>query len=346
MRDPGVGSFFPYPAAEPLAAGYLSDAPADWPPDSWLLVNSGRAALTTIVLGHLKDHPRARLWMPSYYCWDVTRYVAQWIPVVTYPCRPPMAPLPAEVPGDDLLLVTSYFGATPQRSTAPIHQVILDVTHDPLAEWVPDYGAGWLFGSLRKTLPLPEGGFVYSSLRSAAHLEAPHARLKSSRIVSRGAEAMSAKRRWIDGHGAVSKEAWYHSLQEHEAAISTLQPAAIQVETLDLLRKLPIRRWRHQRLENLRVLRDSLTAAVQRLALPSTFGVPLVLADRESAEKARRMLTRQRVYPARLWPQPDDSPFADLNLADRMVFLHTDHRYGARDMERVAAVVNEAWDNG
>ena len=185
MRDPGVGSFFPYPAAEPHAAGPVSDAPADWPPDSWLLVNSGRAALTTIVLAHLRDHPKARLWMPSYYCWDVTHYIAQWIPVVTYPSRPPVAPLPAEIPGDDLLLVISYFGARPQRSTAPSHQVILDVTHDPLAEWVPDYGAGWLFGSLRKSLPLPEGGFAYSSLRSAAHLEATHPTVESRRIVAR-----------------------------------------------------------------------------------------------------------------------------------------------------------------
>ena len=156
---------------------------------------------------------------------------------------------------------------------------------------------------------------------------------------------MTAKRRWIDGHGSMSKAAWYHSLQEHEAAISALQPAAMQVETLDLLGQLPIRWWRHQRLENLRVLRDSLTTALQRLALPSTFGVPLVLADHESAEEARRVLTSQRVYPARLWPQPDDSPFTDLNLADRMVFLHTDHRYGPRDMERVAAVVNDACAN-
>jgi hypothetical protein len=54
----------------------------------------------------------------------------------------------------------------------------------------------------------------------------------------------------------------------------------------------------------------------------------------------RRTLISDRVYPARLWPQPEIAPTGDVDLASRMLFLHTDHRYDFGDMQRVAGILN------
>jgi hypothetical protein len=340
MRDPGIGSFFAYPTTASLGVSLDSEGPMGWPPGSWVLVNSGRAALATIVIAHMSNHPRARLWVPSYYCWDVTRYITQWIPVVTYPCRPTHALLPGTVPPDDLLLVTSYFGSAPPRVALPTCRVVLDTTHDPLAEWIPAFGSEWVFGSLRKTLPLAEGGFAYPTSRLAEHLDAPPCTAESRAVVAQGVEAMLEKSRWVDGQETLPKEAWYLAFQQHESAICAQQPAAIQPESVDLLQRLPVRRWRDQRLQNLRALRDALDADLLTLALPSTYGLPLVLPDSDCADRMRRTLISDRVYPARLWPQPEIAPTGDVDLASRMLFLHTDHRYDFGDMQRVAGILN------
>jgi hypothetical protein len=342
VGDPGIGSFFAYPNAEALVDGAGSNRRPEWPPGSWTLVNSGRAALAAIIGQHLTAHPNARLWAPSYYCRDVTHYIAQMLPVLTYPCRPTAPRLPSEIPPADLLLVASYFGAEPAHAQVPSAQLVLDITHDPLADWVPAYPAGWLFGSLRKTLPLPEGGFALAGQGGGPRLATPTPSVDSRLVVTRGAQAMLEKSRWIEGAGTTPKDSWYPALQAHESAMAALAPAAMQPESLDLLRRLPVRLWRTQRLANLRALRDALSAEMLAHALPATFGLPLVLPDADVAEATRKDLIRQGIYPALIWPQPDRASPEDSDLAERILLLHTDYRYTSTDMHRVAAILDGA----
>ena len=338
-RYPGIGSFFPYPNAEVTGDVAGRNSRPGWPPARWTLVNSGRAALALIIGQHLTRHAEARLWVPSYYCWDVTRYIAEMVPVLTYPCRPTDPRLPDEIPPDDLLLVTSYFGAEPGPTQVPAAQVLLDITHDPLAEWVAAYRAAWLFGSLRKTLPLPEGGFA-SAVNSKDHsLATPPPSEDSRAVVVQGANAMLRSRGGSRELGPCQRNPGIRPCRTMSPPwrASTRRPCS--AEFLGLLKKLPVQRWRTQRLANLRTLREALDAELLSLALPSTFGLALVLPDVETAEAFRRDLISKEVYPARFWPQPDEATAEDSDLAELIHFVHVDHRYTSADMRRVAGIL-------
>ena len=341
MPNAGIGSFFPSPEAESLATPTEQSGRA-WPPNGWVLYNSGRAAIRAIVDRHHHAHPRGCLWVPSYYCWDVTRYVSNEFAVRAYPCRPTEHRLPDTVDTDDLLLVVSYFGAEPPAPCVPLQQVILDTTHDPTAEWIGRYGAGWVAGSLRKTLPLPEGGYAYAHDVGISQLADPDKQAESRFEVRRGSAAMVHKSRWIAGDGSTEKAVWYEALQDHEAAIGNLRPASMQPETLSLLRSMPVSRWRNVRLRNLRRLLDGLGSRLAVSILPSTYGLPLVLPSPEVTDAIHRDLVRQSIYPARIWPQPGDGPGQDLHLADRMLLIHTDHRYSEADMDEISQALGSA----
>jgi hypothetical protein len=280
--------------------------------------------------------------VPSYYCWDVTRFVAARAPIVVYACGPTSVRFPREIDSDDLLLVASYFGTEPAVPAIDPEQLVLDTSHDPLAEWQADYEAAWVFGSLRKCLPLAEGGYAHSRQAAGELLRGLENTNDSRTEAARGAEAMAKKALWAAGSASSDKEVWYLALQEHEAAFEGLDPALMQPETLQRLQRLPVNRWRKDRLHNLNYLRQLFGASAVATPLPGTYGLPLLFPTVESARETERRLLEQHIYPARIWPQPIDAPQEDLYVADRLILLHTDYRYCERDMERIASVLLES----
>ena len=338
----GIGSFFPYPDAGSLDVAGASGSSESWPPRAWSLFNSGRAALQYVVSAHRLSHHEGVLWIPSFYCWDVTRYVQRSSPVKIYPCRPTEQSLPTDIHPDDLVLIASYFGAEPPAHPFNPRQVVLDTTHDPLATWIDTSRVGWVIGSLRKTLPLPEGGYAYS-MRDASGLsgDLPDSD-ESRREALRGADAMKMKAKWIQEDQSDDKQEWYRALTQHEVAFEQLKPASLQPENQRLLRSLPVASWREARLRNLALLRKCLGPHPWEIALPATYGLVLVLASRVSADSVRRQLLSRGVYPARLWPQPKGASGPDADLADRILQIHTDYRYTESQMAEVAHVLQTA----
>ncbi len=322
-----IGSFFPYPELDPSDVAESKRKSPTWPPRSWSLLNSGRAALQQVLDSHGVGHPQGVLWLPSYYCSEVTRYVQRNTPIRVYPCNPTDQSLPSDIPPDDLLLIVSYFGAEPPAHSLDPSQVVLDTTHDPLAPWIDDYRAGWVIGSLRKTLPLPEGGFAHSSRSTSPSLAEPRPSDESRQVAQQGAVAMITKARWLAGDPSTDKDEWYRELQQHEDAFDRLDPASLLPENEQLLRSLPVKSWRQVRLSNLAFLREHLPPLRWAVQLPATYGLVLVCISQEVADTVRGKLVSQGVYPARLWPQPEGSREPDTDLANRILVIHTDHRY-------------------
>src|SRR5690606_33107717 len=126
------------------------------------LYYSGRSALYAIVENGINQFGWQKIYVPTYYCHEVYDFIRPLKIVIEYYEHNPFASrteFPFQDEPDHVVLVVNYFGVsmldvTKYRSLV----VIADLTHDLSA--IEASQADYIFGSLRKVLPMPVGGFV------------------------------------------------------------------------------------------------------------------------------------------------------------------------------------------
>jgi hypothetical protein len=289
--------------------------------------------------------------MPSYFCEDVVAAArTSGIRVSLYADGPwtevPLAAL-AEVEPGDVVLVADYFGHRASLAAAigslPAGCVsISDHTHDPWSPAAFEKGADYCFASLRKTLPLPDGGVLWShrhALPSPPSRDASHETLAESR-----AEGMRLKAAYLRGE-RVEKEAFRARFTESEPRFATAPPAAMSEVGQALLSQMDVQALRSARRPNHATLLDLLRAADRLEALhpdvgaDAPLGLVIVCETASDREALRSRLIQARIYPAVLWTRPESHPFPrDLDHASRMLLIHCDSRYVEADLVRVADV--------
>ena len=142
--------------------------------------NSGRAHLTDVFRGAtlladgrqcivvlIRQYGWKRLWMPDYFCYEVIETIKEQtgIEVVLYEDSPQREGNVEKLlfEDGDVLLRMNYFGMRDLRSNKNIPiPVIEDHSHDPFGHWALYSDADWCISSIRKSLPLPEGGIMWS----------------------------------------------------------------------------------------------------------------------------------------------------------------------------------------
>jgi hypothetical protein len=343
------GSDFAYPDLAP-------DAPrAEWLPPRATYWHSGRHALRAL----LRALRPSRVLFPSFYCQDVLD-AADGVEVRAYALGPEDARVDAaslDLRPGDVLVVTNTFGlrAAPPIELVPDGVVLVeDHTHDPMSAWARSSTADFAFASLRKWLPVPDGGVLWSP-RGEAVPEPPtfdperHARFAS--ITLDRLTGMLLKQRYLGGE-AVSKDAFRARAIAGEAAIGRGDPAPMSPVSRAFLDVLPAPAWRAVRASNHDAFASALAELPGARLLTSTSGgrVPyaavLCFDDPAKRDAVRSRLVEQRIYPAVLWPIDADRapgiPPAHVELSRRILCIHCDHRYGPSDMERVAACVRGA----
>lgn len=312
-----------------------------WLPTAHLLYGSGRDALKALV-AHGVSLGWTKLFVPSYYCHEVTEAVRPLIAVELYPCNFLSESVPLQLAADEAAIVVEYFG---RRSVVDVSggTVVLDVTHDPASsvvyERVPDY----TFASLRKTCFLPDGGCLWSAtgatLPDAPLPSAPHEQASAVML-----QAMVMKAVFLAG-GRVEKTTfldWYRRAEavagqgDGAAAISSFSNAL--VHAFDMAR---VRGIRADNVAHLRRRLQALPPGVVVVASDAYFILMLTSASQRNA--VRQQLINRNIYPIALWPLGDsDVPEEDRELADTVLMIHCDARYGHDDMEVVAAAIEKA----
>jgi hypothetical protein len=344
------GSEFHWPTHDPPNAPFRPSGRAD---ATWW--GSGRDAMRALMrflrqLGTLR-----RLWVPSFFCQSVIGSLAsEGLPLLCYPDRPTVAEPALDALNfrtGDGVLVCNYFGLRAAPESYPDGlTVIEDHTHDPFSPWADVSRADYALCSLRKTLPLPDGGLLWSPIGKASPSAEPASK---RRLLASGRKLAAAllKAQYLQG-ADVSKDVFRGLSMAGEEEIADGDVSGMTPWSRELLRTLPIPTWWRQRRSNHAAFAAGLAhmktvellAPHAREASPSTAYIVFDTPERRDA--TRHHLIRHNVFPAVLWslesPAVQSIDDEAIRLSRRGLSLHCDHRYDADDINQVVRILEHA----
>lgn len=319
---------------------------------------SGRDALHALLCHGKAVRGWKRLLIPDYYCQKVVQsFFNAGLELALYQDNPEEpGPLPPKIrlKKGDAVLIVNFFGLRSKPAYDAFGgdgiEIIEDHTHDPWSAWAAGSTADWCVLSLRKTLPLPDGGLLWSPMRHRL----PAAPIPSNDREDASAKRLAAmllKRLYLHGH-PVAKDEFRLLYEAAEASLDMPRGAAMTAWSMNLLRSFPVQRMREMRRSNHAVLQVQL-ADLQgvRMLKPSDaedacpFSCVLIFDSTEMRNRIRYGLIRKHVYTAVLWPLEQAAVNGiserSLALSRNMISVHCDSRYAEPDMMRVAATIRE-----
>jgi len=319
-----------------------------WPrPAVWYAL--GRHAVEALVAMH---RPRT-LWVPDYFCHEVTVAWDRSVTVRLYEDDPRWEEPRFETlepRRGDFVLAVNHFGAReegswPDRRDAGGFVLVEDHSHDPFSPWAIGSTADYAFSSVRKTLPVPDGGILWSP-RELALPPQPRESAEGSELKL---AAMLLKGRFLGGGGGDDLKERFRRLQaEGEERLSGSPVASASAAAREgVIGGAPLP-WRVRRSDNTLALLGAL--AYMRGAEPlveewpagaAPLGLVLQFESSEARDRVREELKAAAVYCPVHWAG-DRGSNRVRDLAARVLTIPTDWRYSAADMERVAALVLEA----
>jgi hypothetical protein len=288
--------------------------------------------------------------VPEYFCQHVAAALVhprlELVPYLDHPLRSEPE-LPAAQPGD-AVLVMDYFGLRgpcrhPERTGVDI---VEDHSHDLSSDWAVGSTADFCVASLRKTLPLPDGGALWSP-RGHRLPRMPRSTAQRRRAAAGKLEAMMLKALYLAG-GPVDKDRYRALALRAEGELGRPGVAPISDVARAVALGFPLARWRRRRAANHAVLRERLTELGWARVLDPypgggvPFNAALLFESPALRDQVRRRLIEARVYPAVLWPLEETLiPVRRevKELSRRILCIHCDGRYGADDMARVADLI-------
>ncbi|MFB9356891.1 hypothetical protein [Actinoplanes nipponensis] len=319
-------------------------------PARFELFATGCGALSTLLR---RLAPAGRLHVPSFFCMGVAEALSAYVPIAWYRhlpdgAGPRLATLRA-APGD-VVLTQNLFGRDDPapwdawRRAHPGVPVVEDHSHDPFSDWARHSTAPYAMASLRKTLPLPDGGLLWSP----RGLDLPRPAGERGAGADLKLAAMLLKQAWLAGR-PVPKE-MFRALQQRgeQALLGGAGPASTVTATL--LPLLDVAGLRAASTRNAHALVAALGAGSPRWRLltggpagAAPFRVQLLCASAAARDALLGHLGEHGIFAPVHWRQDRDGfTSGDGEAADwaaRILTVPVDHRCGPEDVRRVAAVL-------
>lgn len=297
-----------------------------------------------------------RLWMPDYFCYEVIETIEEQtgIVVVLYEdsplCEGDVEKLPYE--DGDVLLRMNCFGMRDFRSNKIIPvPVIEDHSHDPLGRWALYSDADWCIASLRKSLPLPEGGMMWSPKQLRVSFKSLDSSFKSNQeIAALRWKAMEMKAAYLRGED-VSKDEFRKMFVETEEWFDYAEPSVIDERSREFVcRKFDVNLWLSAKRRNWALLSSLINKEHCEVINAESesctmFSLVLLLDSKERRDALRKELIERCVYPAVLWNVPEEASAASKDFCQRMLSIHCDGRYTEDDIRQLANILDQALDN-
>lgn len=299
-----------------------------------------------------------RLWVPSYFCQEVVAtFISVGVEVCLYQDGPedenPLFDAIDMRPGD-VLLRTNFFGLRDSLQNSALNrnhiEVIDDHTHDPWSDCAWNSDADWCVVSIRKVLPVPDGGILWSPCGHKLP-PLPVSTEEHQTACLEKLAAMMLKGMYLEGH-PVDKETFRALDISGEAKMASERISAMPEWTNNLLNCFPIETWRNQRRTNHAALSEALEdnsglKVLQPVDITKScpFSGIIVFDSAERRDYVRQKLISDGVYPAVLWPLENPVVCAidpkHTRFSKRMLSIHCDMRYDPQDMARVAGLINK-----
>ena len=291
-----------------------------------------------------------RLWVPEYFCYDViTSLKEAGLNLVLYSDWPGNDDvnlydnLNKEVRPSDVVLLVNYYGTRSFRSTEklPVAAVVEDHTHALIGDWPIHSTADWCIASLRKTVPIPEGGMLWSPMGLKLP-SAPDVSEENERIATIRWEAMKLKARYLAGED-VEKAEFRKGYVDTEEYLDHAPVCAIDKASHEYLKTFDIRGWYNQKRSNWEIMRDIKKEGVKVICLENIgcypFSLVLLFDNPDERDRVRKALIEQQIYPAVLWNVPDTASCKIKSFSRRMLSIHCDARYTTDDIQQMKTII-------
>lgn len=326
---------------------HISAIHRNYLPDNANLYYSGRQAIEAVLL-HIGCR---KLWAPAYFCHEsLDRIMNMGIEVAYYHCTPESNPdevikkLP--VKPTDAILRMNYFGRFGFHDSEGYGcAVIEDHSHDLLGEWASNSNADWCIASLRKTLPIPDGGILWSpkgyGLPPVDDMDPEPDALGALRY-----EAMAMKTKYIAGED-INKQEFLEQFRKTEEMFDTAGISHISKVSASIIGSMDILEWYSLKKKNYEALLPLLKLPDDVEILPMThhagtpFSLVLLFGTQERRDRVRKELISRSVYPAILWSITENMPEDVVSFGDRMLSIHCDARYTTDQMPMLADIINQ-----
>jgi hypothetical protein len=288
-----------------------------------------------------------RIWIPSYFCYDVISSVRNsGIEIKFYDDSPMTDDIDVisriEFDTGDVILRMNYFGLRRWRTGENILvPVIEDHSHDLFGEWMKRSNADWVIASLRKTLPIPEGGILWSP-KGLSLPQIQPTTLDNELLSFKRLSAMLLKKLYLSGEN-ISKENFRNLYQETEKSLEVLPLCGMSDCCRLLFNSININEWYTIKKANWQILSGMIKDTIEYL-IPEDlkhnypFSLVLKFATKKQRDVVKCRLIKKQVYPAVLWDIPDDQTKAS-ELSRKLLSIHCDARYDSRDMEQLGRII-------
>ena len=294
-----------------------------------------------------------RLWMPEYFCYDVIGSLKQaGLNLVYYQDWPDdhsdnetleNIQHKGHFQPTDAILRVNYFGTRTKRRTEKLSvaAMVEDHTHDLIGDWAMHSTADWCIASLRKILPIPEGGMLWSPMGLKLP-QAPEPSIENELIASTRWEAMKLKTRYLAGE-AVEKAAFRKGYVETEEYFDTAPVCALDKVSQEYLKSFNIREWYNKKRENWELLKDIRKVGV-RVIRPESLGcyqfsLVLLFDSFDERDRVRKELIEHQVYPAVLWNMDVPTDGEIFKFSRGMLSIHCDARYSKEDILQLKTII-------
>lgn len=320
-------------------------------PEEWSFYRSGRDAMKQVAA----MHRGGRVLLPALCCESMI------LPFEKNGCAVEFYKLKADLAGDEedvlkklgpgcILLYMTYFDVRPfsqaflEKLRALGVFLLEDRTQDIIVRRREEFLPDATVASLRKWAAMPEGGLLKTEAAlPPAETDGRFARLRL--------EAMGEKGDYLELGRPEMKADFLKKLHEADELLDESGKAvAMSPENLGYIEELDFERILERRRQNCSVLRRELkeAAAAGKLSFmgsgENTSGLYLgvMLNNRDTVQK---YMAERSIYCPVIWPVPDEAKGVCENceyVAEHMLALPCDQRYGQKDMEHIAAVLKAA----
>lgn len=294
-----------------------------------------------------------RLWIPEYFCYDVINSLKQFglniCLYVDYPgCNDENNTLEninsnGKFLKTDAVLKVNYFGTRSFRKNEklPVAAIVEDHTHDLIGNWAKNSNADFCIASLRKTLPLPEGGILWSPIGLQLP-ETPQVSIDNEEIANIRWEAMKLKAKYLAGEN-VEKAVFRSWFVNTEDFFDKAEVCSLDKMSLDYLSKFNIHNWYEKKRKNWELLCYIEKEGV-KVIYPGNMGcypfsLILLFDSQKERDRVRKEFIAHNIYPAVLWniPSPNDGNI--FKFSKGMLSIHCDGRYTTEDIRDMKSII-------